>query len=114
MEVKTMFQQASVICHAVLIQQRRATCKQPGGLRVAAIGSPRLLHDSATLRISHSEHQSKKIRGANFHLYVQAAVMDQRGCSCLLQAGEFECVCVRSYMCMCLVASCLSYYLDLQ
>ena len=97
-----MFQQASVICHAVLIQQRRATFKQPGGLRVAAIGSPRLLHDAATLRISHSEHQRKKIHCADFHLYVQADVCDQRGCWLLLQAGEFACVYVCAVSCACI------------
>ena len=37
--------------------------------------------------ISHSEHQGKKIHCANFHLYVQAAVIDRLGCSFLLQVG---------------------------
>ena len=101
MEIKAMIRQARVISHTVLIQQRQSALEPNGLLHNAAIGKPRLLHDSATFRISHSEHQSKKIHGANFHLYVQAAVLDQRGCSCLLQAGEFECVCVCAVTCAC-------------
>ena len=83
MEVKTMFQQASVICHSVLILQRQSTCKPPGWQRGAAIGTPRLLHDYATCQICHSEHQSKKIHCAKF----QTAVINQLGCAFLLQVG---------------------------
>ena len=98
---KTMFRQASVICHAVLLQQRRSTCKPPEWLRDAAIGSPRLLHDSATLRICHSEHQSKKNHCADVHWYVQADVFVQRGCSFLLQTSEYACVFVSAVSCAC-------------
>ena len=41
MEVKTMFRQASVICHSVLIQQRQSAFEPPGLLHDAAVGSPR-------------------------------------------------------------------------